>query len=361
MFKFSAISFDDTPPKIFPFSPVLTCTFNNILSNFCANSIADSFSFDFLNAFDSCFAFNLLMFSEFASTAKGKELIKNTDKELAPLKIHRMRKQVSSFVTVDIETTGLNDMVDKIIQIAAVKYVDNKRVDEFNTYVNPGEDNLPLSEFIVHHTGIQTYQLKNAPSLKEISKSFIEFVDSLPWIGHNIYKFDIPFLYESGIGINEFYAIDTYNIAKRKLDRSVLKSLSLPTLKKYYGIPGKSHNALDDCRTTAIVYKHLRDDHLDEELINSDKNTKALDNIHFLVIGDFAEMSNYKIKVEISKRGGIADSRYNKKVKYFVNGFTKNNYKSAQNAKNNNVKLLNYLEFITLLNQKDKEYSKAKS
>ena len=58
---------------------------------------------------------------------------------------------INSYVCVDLETTGLNPKLDKIIEIGAVKVRDGKVVDTFSTYVNPGRK---LEERIVELTGI---------------------------------------------------------------------------------------------------------------------------------------------------------------------------------------------------------------
>ena len=204
----------------------------------------------------------------FSHTDQGKKIITSLVQNKDKLIIHRMRKPLHSFIAVDIETTDLSPEEGQVIQLAAVKYINDKISDSFNTLVNPGEDNLPLSEFTTNLTGIRSEDAATAPTLDQVKNKFVEFVDNLPWIGHNIYKFDIPFLYAKNIGINEFYAEDTYSLAKKHLSKTNLANLKLPTLKKYYGINEISHNALSDCRTTAQVYIHLRDDYLNNQPSN---------------------------------------------------------------------------------------------
>ncbi len=43
-----------------------------------------------------------------------------------------------SYVCIDLETTGLDPKRDKIIEIGAVKVVENEIVEEWGTFVNPG-------------------------------------------------------------------------------------------------------------------------------------------------------------------------------------------------------------------------------
>lgn len=270
-----------------------------------------------------------------------------------PLKIHKLRRPLHSFVAVDIETTGLTPPFDKVIQIAAAKYIDDQLVDTFCSYVNPGNDKLPLSKFTTNLTGISTQDVENAPYLREIKDKFIEFVDALPWVGHYIFGFDIPFLYQSGIGISEFSAEDTLSMARRKLNSTVLGNLKLPTLKRYYNVDGPSHDALADCKTVAAVYKHLRDDSTETMLITEAEKNCSLDGFHFLVIGDFPELSHDQIVRQIELRGGVVDQRWSTRTQYLVNGITKKEYKSVQKAKEHNVKFLNFTEFINLVGNMD--------
>ena len=44
---------------------------------------------------------------------------------------------LSSFIALDFETTGLSAHSDRIIEIAAIRYIDGKITDRFVTLVNP--------------------------------------------------------------------------------------------------------------------------------------------------------------------------------------------------------------------------------
>lgn len=317
---------------------------------------------DHIHTGEKAYLFNLHIEAEktdLAYTKKGHD-IEAEISQRKELKIHKLRKPLSSFVSVDIETTGLNISSDEIIQIAAVKYIDNKLADTFSSFINPGKGKLPLDDFIINKTGITTQDVVNAPTFNNIKDSFAEFVENLPWIGHNIFRFDIPFLYESGLTISEFYAEDTFVMAKHKLNHAVLGSWSLPTIKNYYRINEPSHNALADSKTTALVYMHLRDDKLPRIFKNSSEKFPSLYGIHFLVIGSFPELDHDRIIDQIEFRGGILDYRWSNKTQYLVNGITSKKYKSIQNAKDHNVKFLNFNDFTTLLNHKDTEFEKKK-
>ena len=54
-------------------------------------------------------------------------------------------KFVDSYIVFDTETTGLHDQVDHIIEIGALKVIQNEIVEEFDMLINPG---TPIPEII---------------------------------------------------------------------------------------------------------------------------------------------------------------------------------------------------------------------
>ena len=49
----------------------------------------------------------------------------------------RTNELPDDYVVFDIETSGLNPKKDKIIEIGAIKYKDNKKIDEFSYLIDP--------------------------------------------------------------------------------------------------------------------------------------------------------------------------------------------------------------------------------
>ncbi|HAA80630.1 MAG TPA: PolC-type DNA polymerase III, partial [Thermoanaerobacter sp.] len=94
------------------------------------------------------------------------------------------------FTVFDIETTGLSNINDEIIEIGAVKIKEGKIIDTFETFVNP---KIPISSFITKLTGIDESMVKDAPSIEEILPKFLEFASNSVLVAHNA-NFDVSFI-----------------------------------------------------------------------------------------------------------------------------------------------------------------------
>lgn len=165
----------------------------------------------------------------------------------------------SSYVIIDIETTGLSPMWDEIIEISALRIENENIAQTFNSLVKPSGT---VSEFIEDLTGISNELLADAPKPDEVIPLFEKFIGSDIIVGHNV-NFDINFLYDSFEEYlnkpleNNF--IDTMRIFK-KLYPDV-EHHTLSDLAYQYSIKiDNAHRALDDCNTTFKGYVELHKD-----------------------------------------------------------------------------------------------------
>ena len=158
---------------------------------------------------------------------------------------------MQSIVAIDIETTGLSEERDAIIEIGAVRFKGRRVEDEWSTLINPGRH---IPEFISALTGISDVEVRNAPRFREVAADLEAFVGDAPIIGHNV-RFDMGFLQNAGL-FPYNVIIDTYELA----------SVLMPTASRYnLGALGKqlgillpaTHRALDDARVTMAAFNRL--------------------------------------------------------------------------------------------------------
>lgn len=151
-------------------------------------------------------------------------------------------------VAVDLETTGLSPLVDKIIEIAAVKVLPDGSVAKLHQLINPLIDIPP---FTIQFHGLTNNDLENAPTIKKPLKEFWEFTGRLPIIGHNSI-FDLGYLIKASHDFQlEFPPLDVYDSCRYA--RAVYKgkekapaNFKLSTLAEYFGFSLNHHVALDD-------------------------------------------------------------------------------------------------------------------
>jgi len=96
-------------------------------------------------------------------------------------------------VVFDLETTGLDLVNDRIIQISYIKIFPDEREERENIFVNP-EKSIPTE--VTQLTGITNDDVKDAPTFKEIANSLCEKFKGCDFAGYNSNHFDIPMLAE---------------------------------------------------------------------------------------------------------------------------------------------------------------------
>ena len=169
---------------------------------------------------------------------------------------------LKSYVSLDLETTGLNPRLDRIIEIGALKVENGEIVDTFCTFVNPGRR---LEERIIDLTGIEDKDVEDAPYIEEVLPGLLMFLGDLPLLGHSV-LFDFSFLKKESVDLRvpfERSAVDTLKIARKYLVE--LEHRSLDYLCEYYKIPHRAHRALEDARATHILYGKLAENFYEKE------------------------------------------------------------------------------------------------
>ncbi len=167
-----------------------------------------------------------------------------------------MRLDQTTFVVTDTETTGLNPLGSRMIEIGAVKVRNGEIVGRFASLVNPG---VHVPRQITRLTGITTPMVFAAPSPDDVLRRYLEFLGDGVLVGHNV-SFDRKFiqheLRRAGLDASLGPALCTKRLARRLLH--ALPSKSLQSLKRHYGVrTARAHRALDDAVATAEIFVRL--------------------------------------------------------------------------------------------------------
>ena len=96
-------------------------------------------------------------------------------------------------VVFDLETTGLDLVKDRVIQISYIKVYPDGREERENLFINPGRT-IPAE--VVELTGITNEQVATAPTFKELASQLNEKFSGCDFAGFNSNHFDVPMLAE---------------------------------------------------------------------------------------------------------------------------------------------------------------------
>lgn len=159
----------------------------------------------------------------------------------------------TDIVVFDTETTGIAPSSDRIIELAAIRYVDGKPVERFHTYINP-ERPIPAEATKVNK--ITNDMVAGSPAIGSVIKSFDDFVGSSTLVAHNL-EFDLKFVFYSGSQVmkSKRKYIDTLEQAKRIVKKADVFDYKLGSLCDHYFITNaREHSALSDAAACGDLF-----------------------------------------------------------------------------------------------------------
>ena len=96
-------------------------------------------------------------------------------------------------IIFDLETTGLDFIKDRIIQMSYIKVSPDGTEVRKNLFVNPGR---PIPQEVVELTGISDEDVKDAPTFKQLAATLEQEFTGCDFAGYNSNHFDVPMLAE---------------------------------------------------------------------------------------------------------------------------------------------------------------------
>jgi len=157
-------------------------------------------------------------------------------------------------VFIDVETTGTDVTVDRIVQLAAIKTINgiNEIIDEKKITINPGCP-IPSAASEIH--GITDDDVKDKPSFAQYAKAVFDFFYNCDYAGFNIRLFDIPILSEefSRCGLAwpdpDAQILDAFHVFREKEKRDLASAFKFYCNEDLQG----AHDAFEDIKATRLV------------------------------------------------------------------------------------------------------------
>ncbi len=188
-----------------------------------------------------------------------------------------------TYVSLDIETTGIDFVRDRVIEIGLVKWRKNRKREKFHSLFKV---DIPISQhsFSVH--GITNSALKNAPYFHEMAGKIEDFLKDSIIIGFNYLSLDFSMLNKELrlAGRTPVYNpfIDVQCVSRAVFD-GIPKSIGLTRLARKLNIEvGTSHRALPDALLAMKIWLKIMD---------------KLEALGIKTISDFLESRYYNFKV----------------------------------------------------------------
>lgn len=158
----------------------------------------------------------------------------------------------TTYVAIDLETTGVDPKRDEIIEIGAIRFDLQGNRETLSTFVRPGQA-IPYRIRLL--TNIEQTDVDAAPAFDDVRDALVRFAGDAPIIGQNV-SFDLAFLERQGVRLPG----TVYDTAE--LSRVLLwdtREHSLYALARYFGVDFPvRHRALADAVATADVFLALR-------------------------------------------------------------------------------------------------------
>ena len=191
----------------------------------------------------------------------------------------KLRKPI---IFLDLETTGIDPVNDRIVEISLVKVMPDGTKEVKTRRLNP-QMHIPEEASAIHH--IYDEDVKDCPAFKEVSKSMRAYIEGCDFAGYNSNNFDIPILVEeflrAGVEVDfkDSRFVDVQNIFHRM-----------------------------EQRTLVAAYKFYCDKDLSETAHSAEADTLATYEVLLAQLDRYGELENdVDFLAEFSSRGKTAD------------------------------------------------------
>jgi DNA polymerase-3 subunit epsilon len=132
---------------------------------------------------------------------------------------------------IDLETTGLNISLEKIVEIAIVKILPDGTKQIKRKLINP-QMPIPAASSELH--GITDEMVKDAPTFKQAANEIKQFIDNCDLAGYNSNRFDIPMLIEEFLRAGMEFTVDGKKLLDVQKVFHMMEQRTLSAAYKFY-------------------------------------------------------------------------------------------------------------------------------
>ncbi len=319
--------------------------------------------------------------------AMAKDTVATYKIEVNAATIPSMRQKYISF---DVETTGLDPNVDRIIEVGAVLFENGEIVNSYSSLINAGVS-IPASASAVNH--ITDEMIQSAPSEETVYENLVCFLgdalnEQTVICAHNA-SFDMTFLSKAlerlGYNAKIRYA-DTLTLSKKLI--SDLINYKQDTVAQYFGLTNEqAHRAASDAEICGkIFWRLLNANNIEQTHTQQFNKTKShrhfqkisasdivcqkeiLNSNHpfygkkIVFTGNLLSMSRKDAMQEVVNLGGIITTAVSSKTNFLIVGQQdkaivgsdgkSNKEEKAESLKMNghNIEILSEDDFLLLIN-----------
>lgn len=211
-------------------------------------------------------------------------------------------------VVFDLETTGLDLVSDRIIQISFIKIYPDWKEERENIFINPER---PIPSSVVALTGISDADVADAPTFKQKAKELADKFSGCDFAGFNSNRFDIPMLAEEFLraGVDFDFSkcrlIDMQNIYHKMERRNLAAAYKFYCGRKMED-DFEAHRADQDTEATWRVLQGQLDMYAPENQSEEDRvlNNDMEELAEFSKMNDFVDFAGRIVWEDMKGQGG---------------------------------------------------------
>jgi DNA polymerase-3 subunit epsilon len=132
---------------------------------------------------------------------------------------------------IDLETTGTNLSIDRIVELAIVKIFPDGTKQVKRKLINP-QMPIPKGSSDVH--GITDEMVKDAPTFKQVANEIKQFIEHCDLGGYNSNRFDIPLLVEEFLRSGLEFSVDGRKLLDVQRVFHMMEQRTLGAAYKFY-------------------------------------------------------------------------------------------------------------------------------